>query len=266
MAIVWLIFVLATGACVGSFLNVVVWRLPRGQSIVYPGSHCPQCGRAIRWYDNIPVLSWFLLRARCRFCRKPISARYPIVEAATALLAAGLYAWYFLAGLRGGAGPFTESWPMYLAQAALLCGLLACSLVDIDMWIVPLEVCWVVSVVGLVCSAAAPHPFVAPATPASGAMALAAAAGLAISFMLTKIGLLQPSFIDADGHAVETADRPVSDERPAARTAKRKRKPKGRKGKKPKPPETKTKVRKERITSAAIGKAHGVNPRTEVLR
>ena len=140
MAIAWLIFVLAIGACVGSFLNVVVWRLPRGQSIVFPGSYCPQCGKAIRWYDNIPVLSWCLLRAKCRFCKKPISVRYPIVEAATALLVGGLYVWYFLAEFRGAAGPFEEAWPMYLAQAALLCGLLACSLVDIEMWIVPLEV------------------------------------------------------------------------------------------------------------------------------
>ena len=272
MAIPWLIFVLAIGACVGSFLNVVIWRMPRGQSIMFPGSHCPQCGRAIKWYDNIPVLSWCLLRAKCRFCKKSISVRYPIVEAVTAVLVGGLYVWYFMLECRGGAGPFEEAWPMYLAQAVLLCGLLACSLVDIELWIVPLEVCWFVSLVGVVCATAAPHPFLASATPASGAMALAAAAGLAISIVLLRVGLLQPSFIDADDRAVETADKPRPDQQPAAKTASRKKKRKGKKGKKgkknrkPKPAETGQKVRKDKITAAAIGKAHGVNPRAEVLR
>ena len=268
MAIGWLIFVLAIGACVGSFLNVVVWRLPRGQSIVFPSSHCPKCGRAIRWYDNIPVLSWCLLRARCRFCKKPISVRYPIVEALTAVLVGGLYAWYFLGQCRGGAGEFTEAWPMYLAQAVLLCGLLACSLVDIEMWIVPLEVCWFVSVVGLVCAAAAPHPYVAAATPASGAIALAAAVGLAISIVLTRAGLLRPSFIDADDRAAKTAAKPRPDERPAAKTAgrKKKKRSKGKKGPNRKADEPEHQARRERITSAAISKAHGVNPRAEILR
>jgi len=267
MAIAWLIFLLAIGACVGSFLNVVVWRLPRGQSIVYPPSHCPQCGKAIRWYDNIPVLSWLLLRARCRFCKKPISVRYPIVEAVTALLVGGLYVWYFLAELRGGAGVFVEAWPMYLAQAALLCGLLACSLVDIEMWIVPLEVCWVVSVVGIVSSAAAPHPFTASCTPASGAMALAAGVGLVVSIVLTRLGLLRPSFIDADDRAGDTPAKPAPEEQPVARKPKRKGKPKGRKpGKSSKPKPVEPKPQPQRITSAAFSKAHGVNPRAEVLR
>lgn len=74
------------GAVVGSFLNVLVYRLPRGESIVVPASRCPRCGRAIRWHDNVPVLGWFLLGGRCRDCREPISPRYPAVEAATAAL------------------------------------------------------------------------------------------------------------------------------------------------------------------------------------
>ena len=80
----------AGGLLVGSFLNVVAWRLPRGESLVAPGSHCPGCGRPVRPYDNVPVVSWLLLRGRCRDCRAPISARYPLVEALTAALAAAV--------------------------------------------------------------------------------------------------------------------------------------------------------------------------------
>ena len=75
------------GLLVGSFLNVVAYRLPRGESLVVPGSHCPGCGTHVKAYDNIPVLGWVLLRGRCRACREKISGRYPIVEATSAGLA-----------------------------------------------------------------------------------------------------------------------------------------------------------------------------------
>ncbi|HEY2767989.1 MAG TPA: prepilin peptidase [Solirubrobacteraceae bacterium] len=77
------------GAVFGSFLNVVAFRLPRRESILAPRSRCTSCGTPVRPYDNIPILSWLLLRGRCRSCSAPISARYPLVEAATALLCAG---------------------------------------------------------------------------------------------------------------------------------------------------------------------------------
>ncbi len=70
----------ALGALIGSFLNVCIYRLPRGKSIVWPGSHCPSCGKAIEFYDNIPVLSYLWLIGRCRACRERISIRYPFVE------------------------------------------------------------------------------------------------------------------------------------------------------------------------------------------
>jgi leader peptidase (prepilin peptidase)/N-methyltransferase len=76
------------GAIIGSFLNVVIWRLPRGESLVSPPSHCPNCGEPVKPYDNIPILSWLLLRGKCRHCGNPISARYPLVEALTAVLMA----------------------------------------------------------------------------------------------------------------------------------------------------------------------------------
>jgi prepilin signal peptidase PulO-like enzyme (type II secretory pathway) len=74
------------GGAVGSFLNVVVYRLPAGMSLAHPGSHCPLCNHAIRWYDNVPIFGWLALRGRCRDCRAPIAARYPLVELATAVL------------------------------------------------------------------------------------------------------------------------------------------------------------------------------------
>jgi len=74
------------GLLIGSFLNVVAYRLPRGESLLRPRSRCPECGTAIAPYDNVPVVSWLLLRGRCRHCGAPISARYPLVEAATAIL------------------------------------------------------------------------------------------------------------------------------------------------------------------------------------
>ena len=84
------------GLLVGSFLNVVIYRVPRGESVVHPRSRCPGCGYELAWYDNVPVLSWLLLRGRCRRCRAPISARYPLVEALTAVVF-GLLAWRFAA-------------------------------------------------------------------------------------------------------------------------------------------------------------------------
>src|SRR6185295_5859206 len=74
------------GLLVGSFLNVVAYRLPRRESLVHPRSRCPGCGTPIAPYDNIPVVSWLLLRGRCRHCGEPISARYPLVEATTGVL------------------------------------------------------------------------------------------------------------------------------------------------------------------------------------
>jgi leader peptidase (prepilin peptidase)/N-methyltransferase len=77
------------GLIVGSFLNVCIYRLPRRESVTWPGSRCPSCGRAISWYENIPVVSWLVLRGRCRTCAAAISPMYPIVEATTALVFVG---------------------------------------------------------------------------------------------------------------------------------------------------------------------------------
>jgi leader peptidase (prepilin peptidase)/N-methyltransferase len=82
----------ALGLVIGSFLNVVIWRVPRGDSVVSPPSHCPGCGNPVRPRDNVPVVSWLLLRGRCRDCDAPISPRYPLVEVATGAVFAVLAA------------------------------------------------------------------------------------------------------------------------------------------------------------------------------
>lgn len=81
-----LILVTVLGLCVGSFLNVCIYRLPRGQSLLTPASRCPHCGTPLRWFENIPVISWVVLRARCGQCGAPISPQYPIIEIVTALV------------------------------------------------------------------------------------------------------------------------------------------------------------------------------------
>jgi leader peptidase (prepilin peptidase)/N-methyltransferase len=107
------------GLVVGSFLNVVVWRVPRGESVVSPPSSCPRCGARIRARDNIPVLGWLVLRGRCRDCSNPISARYPVVEGVTGVLFAVMAA-------RSG---LDWELPAYLYFAAVG---LALALIDLD--------------------------------------------------------------------------------------------------------------------------------------
>lgn len=115
------------GFVVGSFLNVVVWRVPRGESVVHPPSACPRCGRAIRARDNVPVLSWLLLRGRCRDCGAPISLRYPLVEAGTGALFA-LVAWYCWA----------QDVPWLLPGLAYLAAVsVALALIDLDVHRLP---------------------------------------------------------------------------------------------------------------------------------
>ena len=91
---IYSVFSLIFGLLVGSFLNVCISRMPEDRSVVHPPSHCPSCGHNIRPYDNIPVLSWILLRGRCRDCRAAISSLYPTIELLTGLLAWLLFAAY----------------------------------------------------------------------------------------------------------------------------------------------------------------------------
>ena len=121
---VWVTFL---GLCVGSFLNVVIGRLPHGESIVYPGSRCPKCKNPIAWYDNIPVVSWLVLNGECRHCKTPISPRYILVEMLVGIL-------YLLAFQKFG---WTLSLPGPLIFIAFL---VALSFIDAEHWILPFEI------------------------------------------------------------------------------------------------------------------------------
>ena len=105
---IWFIFIFAFGCCIGSFLNVVIYRLPRDQSLIKPPSACPACGVHIRFYDNIPLISWLLLGAKCRYCKAPISPRYFVIELLTGLVFVGLFFLFFYTDLCAGVGKFLQ--------------------------------------------------------------------------------------------------------------------------------------------------------------
>ncbi|RMF92042.1 MAG: prepilin peptidase [Nitrospinota bacterium] len=117
-------FLFLCGLLVGSFANVCIYRLPRGQSIIWPPSHCPSCQAPVKPYDNIPLLSFLLLRGRCRACRHPISWRYPLVEALNALLYLLVYSYYGFHLLTG-------------IYALLLTILLIVTFIDLEHKIIP---------------------------------------------------------------------------------------------------------------------------------
>lgn len=117
-----LVFIL--GLCIGSFLNVCVYRIPKARSIVRPRSFCPDCGKSIKWYDNIPLVSYAILRGRCRNCGKRIPLRYPLGELLTGLVSLLLYRYF------GPTGAFAAYW-------VLACILITISLIDLETWEVP---------------------------------------------------------------------------------------------------------------------------------
>ncbi len=122
--------------CVGSFLNVCIARMPEDRSVVSPGSHCPSCGYVLRWYDNIPVLSWLMLRAKCRSCSLPISPLYPAIELLVGLL--GLLLWRKLVGPveEGLSLPDVAAWVVYLGFISML---VASTYIDLRHYIIPDE-------------------------------------------------------------------------------------------------------------------------------
>lgn len=143
------------GAVIGSFLNVCIYRLPRGESVVHPGSHCPRCGAAIRWWQNVPIVSWILLAGRCAFCREPVSVRYPFVEALNALL-------WVAAGWRFGVSP--ES----LIYLPFLSGMVVLFFTDLDEQLLPDVVTYPLAALGFLLAAFNPRLDLAPGALGAG--------------------------------------------------------------------------------------------------
>ena len=198
---IWLVFVFAIGCCIGSFLNVVIYRMPRDKSLVTPPSSCPSCERHIRFYDNIPLVSWLVLGRKCRYCRTPISPRYFVIELLTGSVFLGLFLLYFNTNVRQSIQPFWgRGWLIYLLHITLLATFIAASAIDLEHWIIPLSLCWFVTAVGLIGSAIGGrlihHPYtVLPfASAETGALAVGATVGLLISLGLMACGLIKRSY------------------------------------------------------------------------
>jgi prepilin signal peptidase PulO-like enzyme (type II secretory pathway) len=160
LRVLYAVWFAAVGGAIGSFLNVVVYRVPAGLGLVYPASHCPACKRPIRWHDNVPVLGWIGLRGRCRDCGARISARYPLVEALTAAMFLVLGWVDVLDGVVHPKLDGAELLGVCLYHLVLLCTLLAAALIEWDGHRLPIRVVVPALVVGLVAPVVWPflHP------------------------------------------------------------------------------------------------------------
>jgi leader peptidase (prepilin peptidase) / N-methyltransferase len=219
----WLIFLFALGAAAGSFLNVVVYRMPRDLSIVRPGSHCTVCKHPIAWYDNIPIAAWFILGGKCRHCGARFSVRYAVVEFLTAILFVGLFWFYFVDPTRSPRQmPVFESggWMIYMGHIALVAVLLAASLIDAEHWIIPLSLCYTIVAMGAILSMVWPYVVEGPVDqfwrlipwsgPTTASLAIGALGGLSVSLVLVQCGIIKRSF-DAEDVATPVGVTAVKD-------------------------------------------------------
>jgi len=202
---IWFVSVFAYGCCIGSFLNVVVCRMPRDKSLVWPPSACPACGRHIRFYDNLPLISWLILGRKCRFCKAPVSPRYFVIELLTAVIFLSLFILYFSVDVIEGMPVFLRGgWLVYLLHITLLSAFIAASAIDLELWIIPLGICWFVTGAAFIVSALgacvidagviAKYSLLPVASAATGSLAAGAAIGLAVSGALLMTGLLKRSY------------------------------------------------------------------------
>ncbi|MGE4285769.1 MAG: A24 family peptidase [Phycisphaerae bacterium] len=206
-----MLYMFVVGACVGSFLNVVIYRLPRGLFFARTRSFCPVCERKIPLHENIPVLSWFLLRGKCSGCGCAISPRYVFVEIFTGLFFALLYFLCFHMGTisfsRLGTDYtdfFAGGWWLYLAHCILFACLIAGSAIDFELYLIPMSLCVFATTCSILASAAAPF-FIAFETISKyglfpvidvrlSALPLGLTAGMIIANILLKLRLIRPSY------------------------------------------------------------------------
>lgn len=226
-----MVFLFCFGACVGSFLNVVIYRLPEGRSVLTPRSRCPICGADLKWYDNLPIVGWFLLRARCRYCRARISPQYMIIEVMMAIVFIALYTGLFLVhpdtpwwgeigGWYGDPGgrwwyyqEITRAWPAYIALAFLIAGLVAMTIIDARSYIIPIEiplfvtvtafVAWLVQALLPVNRLAAEYWPIPVPDPAWSVAAIGGMIGIVVSTALLWTGRIRYSFADYEEYVKE---------------------------------------------------------------
>ena len=227
--IIGAVFAFCFGACAGSFLNVLAWRLPTGQSVVTPPSRCPTCGHRLSWRENLPILGWFVLRGRCKACRSKISIQYPAIEFLVALLFAATFLVFYGSFDRGPSGflqdaaspwwhlqGFGRSWPAFVVVVILISGLVAMTLVDAKTMLIPVEIPTAVTIVaflgwttqGFLPEARNLRDYL-PIPAASWTTGFAAAGmliGLGVSRWLVATGRLRTSFSDWYDHVKEGDD------------------------------------------------------------
>lgn len=206
----------ALGACIGSFVNVVIYRLPRGLSVGRPRrSFCPACGRGIAGYDNIPILSYLLLRGRCRRCRARISLQYPLVELVTAFLFVATYDVFIMLRWRAGVGQWPQDGALVAAHWILWAGLLATAVMDIEAYMLDVRVTWFVAAAGILCHGVwtpeSSGGWIRPG-PVAAAVAVAAALVLGMTAVCAAVLGGRDDTSSRDESAVHTPD----DEPPAA--------------------------------------------------
>ncbi len=205
------VFLWLLGLCVGSFLNVVIYRMPRGLSIADPvRSFCPSCGRTIAWYDNLPLLSWVLLRGRCRHCGSAISVQYPLVEGLTGLGFLLVYHLLVVMDCRAGIG--AAQWPVdlpiLLTWLVLVGGLVACSAMDVVSYAVDTRVTNLVLVAGIL-----GHAF----WPRAELLAGRATAGVAAAVAAFLVAVLMLWWTVWRGnHADERGNEPPGEDEPGS--------------------------------------------------
>jgi len=228
----WVLFAFAFGSCLGSLINVLVYRLPLGLDVVSPASRCPQCQTLLTWRENIPVLGWLMLKGKCRFCKCRISPEYPLVEGFVGLIFVVLYLLWFVlpqqdvgiwmgidwAGLapewtRNG---FGLVWPTYVMTVLLMSSLVAMTIIDARTFHIPLILTWIPMVLGVVGHTlhavwiqstrsglrwtAEGDWWVIPTPGPIGwtlfGLAIGCGLGLLVSALLQKVGVLKQSYAD----------------------------------------------------------------------
>lgn len=219
------VFVFAFGAVVGSFVNVVIYRLPQGMSVISPPSRCPTCGARLSWRENFPILGWLLVRGRCRHCGAAVSVQYLLIELGMALAFLALYAAYYMAGPRSGwwlGGIGGDFWyrngvwrtsPLFAAHLVLLAGMVAMTVIDARTFTIPIQIPLVVTITALVAHAVQglipPWPGAAALWPvhvtgwrwfmaSSGCML-----GVGLATALLRAGMLRYSFADYEEYVKE---------------------------------------------------------------